>query len=102
MSEIESTDGPVAPHRVIGTPSATTAVVPAPVVEGQVLEGHLPAEPEFEEHAKNAERVIAALFILAFLAGCGFIAAYVGIEVHSVDQALRSNMALGTSLAVAL
>jgi quinol---cytochrome c reductase iron-sulfur subunit len=102
MTEIEPADGPVAPHRVIGTPSATAAVVPAQVVEGEVLEGHLPAEPEFEEHAKNAERVIAALFILAFIAGCGFVAAYVGIEVHSVDQVLRSNMALGTSLAVAL
>jgi ubiquinol-cytochrome c reductase iron-sulfur subunit len=71
-------------------------------VEAQVPEGHLPAEPEFKEHAKNAERVIAALFILAFISGCGFIAAYVGIEVHSVDQVLRSNLALGTSLSVTL
>jgi ubiquinol-cytochrome c reductase iron-sulfur subunit len=102
MSDIEPTDGPVAPHRIIGTPPATTAVVPAVPVEVKVLEGHLPAEPEFKEHAKNAERVVAALFILAFIAGCGFIAAYIGIEVHSVNQVLRSNLALGTSLSVAL
>jgi ubiquinol-cytochrome c reductase iron-sulfur subunit len=51
------------------------------------------------------------LFVLAFLAGCGFIAAYVGLEVGSstipkggndVVAVLRSNLALGTSLAVAL
>jgi hypothetical protein len=35
------------------------------------------------------------------LAGIGFIAAYIGLEVHSVDAVLRSNLALGTSLSVA-
>jgi len=51
------------------------------------------------------------LFILAFLAGCGFIAAYIGLEVGSdrlppgtnvVDAVLRSNLALGISLSVVL
>jgi ubiquinol-cytochrome c reductase iron-sulfur subunit len=69
------------------------------------------AAPSNTRHAKNAERIVAALFILAFLAGCGFIAAYVGLEVgtttiptgaNTVVAALRSNLALGTSLAVAL
>jgi ubiquinol-cytochrome c reductase iron-sulfur subunit len=69
------------------------------------------AEPSMAKHAKNAERIVAALFILAFLAGCGFIAAYVGLEVgtatipkgaNAVVAALRSNLALGTCLAVAL
>ena len=46
--------------------------------------------------------MVAALFILAMLAGIGFIAAYIGLEVHSVDAVLRSNLALGTSLSVAL
>ena len=40
--------------------------------------------------------------MLAFIAGCGFIAAYVGLEVGGLDATLRSNLALGTSLAVAL
>jgi ubiquinol-cytochrome c reductase iron-sulfur subunit len=69
------------------------------------------AEPENVRHAKNAERVVAACFIIAFLAGCGFIAAYIGLEVGSstippganaVVAALRSNVALGSSLALAL
>ncbi len=44
---------------------------------------------------------MAALFILSMLASIGFIAAYVGLEVHSVDAALRSNLALGVSMGVA-
>jgi ubiquinol-cytochrome c reductase iron-sulfur subunit len=69
------------------------------------------AAPSDTDHAKNAERIVAALFILAFLAGCGFIAAYVGLEVgtatipkgaNTVVAAFRSNLALGSSLAVAL
>ncbi len=96
------------PHRVIGTPSpAPTAVdvqarptAPPPVVD--------PPDPA---HAKRAERLVAALFVLAFLAGCGFIAAYIGLRVgqatlpkgaNPVIALLRSNLALGTSLAVAL
>jgi len=35
------------------------------------------------------------------LASIGFIAAYVGLEVHSVDATLRSNLALGLSMSVA-
>jgi ubiquinol-cytochrome c reductase iron-sulfur subunit len=35
------------------------------------------------------------------LAGIGFIAAYIGLEVHSVDAVLRSNLALGISMSVA-
>src|SRR6201999_3179579 len=55
--------------------------------------------------------IVAALFVLAFLAGVGFIAAYIGIEVgtstiakgaNPVVAAARSNYALGTALAIAL
>ena len=60
----------------------------------------LPADPPDLRQAKNAERVVALLFTLAFLAGVGFIAAYVGFEVHSVDAVLRSNLALGISMSV--
>ncbi|MGD0699767.1 MAG: Rieske (2Fe-2S) protein [Trebonia sp.] len=106
MSEFP--EEPSGPRRVVGTPSPAPRSVDVPVG---------PEEPEFDaapsetEHANNAERIVAALFILAFLAGCGFIAAYVGLEVGSstlpkgantVVAALRSNLALGTSLAVAL
>src|SRR6185437_17135754 len=55
--------------------------------------------------------VVAALFVLAFLAGCAFIAAYIGLEVgnstipkggNGVVAAMRSNYALGTCLSIAL
>jgi ubiquinol-cytochrome c reductase iron-sulfur subunit len=51
------------------------------------------------------------LFVIAFFAGVGFIAAYVGLEIgvgqipkgaNPVVAVLRSNVALGTSLTVAL
>jgi ubiquinol-cytochrome c reductase iron-sulfur subunit len=69
------------------------------------------AEPENTRHAQRAERIVAALFVLAFLAGVGFIAAYIGLEIgvgqipkgaNPVVAVLRSNVALGTSLAIAL
>jgi quinol---cytochrome c reductase iron-sulfur subunit len=104
----ETPEEPAGPRRVIGTPS------PAPTAVDLAQE---PAEPAFSAeppapgHAKNAERVAAALFMLAFLAGCGFIAAYVGLEVgtttlpagaNPVVAAFRSNLALGGTLSIAL
>src|SRR5215475_1223036 len=100
-----------APHRVIGTPppaQARTLLSEAPgssVPESarSVSESprELPAGPDNPAKAKTAEKVIAAFFILSMLASIGFIAAYVGLEVHSVDATLRSNLALGLSMSVA-
>jgi len=114
----EGSGGPVAPHRVIGTPPpaprllGSTAVAEdgqaheVEVVQDEDFEEHLeglpPDDPRVVVHAKRAEQVVAACFTLAFIAGCGFIAAYVGLGVHTVDKTLRSNLALGTSLSVAL
>src|SRR6201996_1209940 len=104
----ETPEEPAGPRRVIGTPST------APQAVDVLVEPEQPSfsvDPENVKHAKNAERLAAAMFVLAFLAGCGFIAAYVGLEVGSstipkggndVVAVLRSNLALGTSLAVAL
>jgi ubiquinol-cytochrome c reductase iron-sulfur subunit len=92
-----------APHRVIGTPPPAEARVvlarerDAPPPEPR----ELPADPPDPVKAKRAERVVAALFILSMLASIGFIAAYIGLEVHSVDAVLRSNLALGVSMSVA-
>jgi ubiquinol-cytochrome c reductase iron-sulfur subunit len=106
MSEFP--EEPSGPRRVIGTPSPAPRSVDVPT---GTEEPSFSAEPSMAAHAKNAERIVAALFILAFLAGCGFIAAYIGLEVgtatlpkgaNAVVAALRSNLALGTSLAVAL
>ncbi len=95
-----------APHRVIGTPppagqrtllGSTEQASPPPAPR------ELPAEPANPARAKRAERTIAALFILSMLAGIGFIAAYIGLEVNSggLDAVLRSNLALGLSMSVA-
>jgi quinol---cytochrome c reductase iron-sulfur subunit len=116
MDETQGQEGPVAPHRVIGTPPpaprllGSTAVAEsgepgeAAAEEGfeEHLEGLPPDDPRVVVHGQRAERLVAACFTLAFIAGCGFIAAYVGLGVHSVDKVLRSNLALGTSLSVAL
>src|SRR5215468_728396 len=104
MSEHEIEE-PSGPRRVIGTPS------PAPVAVDTEKAPERPpivADPPDKRRAKNAERLVAALFVLAFIAGCGFIAAFVGLEVggatsgNVVDAVFRSNLALGLSLSVAL
>jgi ubiquinol-cytochrome c reductase iron-sulfur subunit len=104
----ETPEEPTGPRRVIGTPSTAPTAVDVPV---EPERPSFSADPENVKQAKNAERLVAALFVLAFIAGCGFIAAYVGLEVGSstipkggndVVAVLRSNLALGSSLAVAL
>ncbi|HSS91327.1 MAG TPA: (2Fe-2S)-binding protein, partial [Streptosporangiaceae bacterium] len=92
-----------APHRVIGTPPPAQArtLLEAPPQQERRPERWLPAEPSNLPRAKRAERLVAALFILSMLASIGFIAAYIGLEVHSVGAAARSNLALGISMSVA-
>jgi ubiquinol-cytochrome c reductase iron-sulfur subunit len=89
---------------VIGTPPPAeertllgTAQSDAPPTQPR----ELPADPDDPAGASRAEKIVAALFILAMLAGVGFIAAYIGVPVGGVDAALRSNLALGISMAVA-
>jgi ubiquinol-cytochrome c reductase iron-sulfur subunit len=104
----ETPEEPTGPRRVIGTPSPAPKAVDVPVEPGQPA---VSFEPENTRHAKNAERLVAVLFVIAFLAGVGFIAAYVGLEIgvgqipqgaNPVVAVLRSNVALGTSLTIAL
>jgi ubiquinol-cytochrome c reductase iron-sulfur subunit len=118
MSDIEETEGsevPVARRRVIGTPPPAPRLLGAGaagsgrargsgvgVAVAEHAEEKLPEDPPNLAHARTAERIVAACFMLAFIAGCGFIAAYVGLGVHTVDKTLRSNLALGFSLSVAL
>jgi len=124
MEETEAHPGPAAPHRVIGTPPPSPRLLGSTVVDegGDVAEaegsapadhvlGLPPDDPRLIAHGKRAEKVVAACFTFAFIAGCGFIAAYIGLRTGSdrlppgsnvVDAALRSNLALGTSLAVTL
>jgi ubiquinol-cytochrome c reductase iron-sulfur subunit len=124
MEETEGPEGPVAPRRVIGTPPPTPRLLGSTAVAEGDQGGEVSDETGGGEHsdettlytvperrAKRVEKIIAGCFTFAFIAGCGFIAAYVGLEVGSdrlgpgdsvVDAVLRSNLALGTSLSVTL
>jgi ubiquinol-cytochrome c reductase iron-sulfur subunit len=91
------------PHRVIGTPPPAeertllgTTQSEAPAAPPR----ELPADSDDLAVASRAEKIVAALFILAMLAGIGFIAAYIGLPANGEDSVLRSNLALGISMAV--
>jgi ubiquinol-cytochrome c reductase iron-sulfur subunit len=89
------------PHRVVGTPPPATMRTLLGEPEPPPPPRELPTEPEDPAHAQKAERLVAFCFVLSLLASIGFIAAYVGLEVHSLDATLRSNLALGLSMSVA-
>jgi ubiquinol-cytochrome c reductase iron-sulfur subunit len=97
--------GPAAPRRVIGTPPPAAARTmltdrghdgPTPPAR------ELPAEPDDPRQAKKVEKVVAACFVLAMLAGFGFLVAYGLMGVNSITSAQRSDMALGGTLGLAL
>src|SRR5215469_10114248 len=96
------------PYRVIGTPSPTPAAVDSRQPAPEESPDYEPTDPVDAKHAKNAERLVALCFIIAFVAGVCFLVAYIGLEVgpyhsgNSVVAALRSNLALGSSLGLAL
>jgi ubiquinol-cytochrome c reductase iron-sulfur subunit len=94
-----------APRRVIGTPppaqsrmllgetaGGSTAGLP------EVKPRELPADPQDMGDAKRAERIVATCFILAMLAGFGFIAAYLIFGVHTLTRVEHSNLALGLTM----
>jgi ubiquinol-cytochrome c reductase iron-sulfur subunit len=125
MSDMEHTEGPEGAEgtgiparrrRVIGTPPPSPPLLgngrrsgpdgageSTEVARGdEHFEERLPTESDNPDRARRAEKIVALCFTLAFIAGCGFIAAYVGLGVHSVDKTLRSNLGLGVSLSVTL
>jgi len=89
-------------------PSPAPSAVDAKVVVPEEAPDYLPTDPSDSKAAKTAERLAAACFIIAFLAGVGFLAAYIGLEIgpnhhgNAVVAALRSNLALGSTLGLAL
>ncbi len=108
------------PRRVIGTPQTAGGLLselgragdgegtPRPITPGEAEAPELHELPELPPDpvkAKQAERVVALLFMLAAAAGIGFWAAYIGLEVHNkkniLDAVLRSNLGLGISMSVA-
>jgi ubiquinol-cytochrome c reductase iron-sulfur subunit len=123
MEETEGAEGPLAPRRVIGTPPPTPRLLGSTAVAESGDAAQVSDETGGEHgdevllatvpdlRAKRVEKIIAGCFTFAFIAGCGFIAAYVGLEVGAkrlghgdsvIDATLRSNLALGISLAVTL
>jgi ubiquinol-cytochrome c reductase iron-sulfur subunit len=94
---------PRAPRRVIGTPAPAMArsMLRRPGADGgQPPKRWLPADPDDPRRAKKAERIVAACFLLATLAGFGFLVAYSLIGVGSIDKAWHSNLALGLTMAL--
>src|SRR6202011_4415039 len=81
------------PHRVIGTPppaAARTLLDPA-YGSGRGTP-RAAIEPGDPAKAKRAERLVAFLFIFSMVASIGFIAAYIGMPVHSVPATFHSNL----------
>ncbi|WP_433413501.1 cytochrome bc1 complex Rieske iron-sulfur subunit [Microtetraspora malaysiensis] len=88
------------PKRVIGTPPPSEAVLKEePAHKPEALLGVKLQDPD---SARKAERVVALLFAIAFLAGVGFIASYVIFQVGTLEKTSASNFALGGTLTLAL
>jgi ubiquinol-cytochrome c reductase iron-sulfur subunit len=88
------------PKRVIGTPPPVDTILgEEPVREPAATPG---VKFQDEATARKAERVVAFLFTITFLAGVAFIASYVAFQVGTIDRTAVSNLALGGSLTVAL
>jgi quinol---cytochrome c reductase iron-sulfur subunit len=88
-------------ERVIGTPPPAQSRTLLGAAQAAETQHELPPEPPNPIQARRVERVVALLFILSMFASIGFIAAYVGMEIGSVDSTLRSNLALGSAMSVA-
>jgi ubiquinol-cytochrome c reductase iron-sulfur subunit len=93
------------PRRVIGTPPPATArtMLPATGDGGPSRPAReLPPDPDNPATAKKAELIVAACFILAMLAGFGFLVAYGVVGVGSITSTLHSNLLLGLTLSLTL
>jgi ubiquinol-cytochrome c reductase iron-sulfur subunit len=94
-------------RRVIGTPppaqARTMLEPPPPGSPGgppPPRRRELPADPADPVAARRGERMVVACFVIATLAGLGFIAAYVIFPVHTLTRTLHSNLALGSTMAL--
>jgi len=67
---------------------------------GREVARELPAGPEDPARAKRVEKLVAACFSIAGLAGLAFLVFYGTIGVGSITGALHSNLALGGSMAL--
>jgi ubiquinol-cytochrome c reductase iron-sulfur subunit len=91
-------------RRVIGTPSpAASRTMLAQPGDGDGEEPKAPftpPEPQDPVRGRKAERIVVACFVLAMLAGFGFLVAYALVGVGSITGALHSNLWLGGTLSL--
>jgi len=94
------------PRRVIGTPSPAASRTMLTQPDGgdgeELIEPFTPPEPQDPDRARKAERIVVACFVLATLAGFGFLVAYALVGVGSLTDTLHSNLWLGGTLSLAL
>ena len=92
------------PRRVIGTPSPAASRTLLAQPDGgdgeEPVEPFTPPEPQDPVRAGKAERIVVACFVIALLAGLGFLVAYSLIGVGSLTATLHSNLALGGTLSL--
>jgi ubiquinol-cytochrome c reductase iron-sulfur subunit len=90
------------PRRVIGTPPPATArtLLAQPDAGGVPKQPFTPPGPQNPAVAHKAELIVAACFVIAMLAGLGFLVAYGLIGVGSLKATLHSNLALGGTLSL--
>jgi ubiquinol-cytochrome c reductase iron-sulfur subunit len=96
------------PKRVVGTPSPAESqrlLAAGNGGDGAGGAGPSPGEAVDEDAARKAERVVALLFTISFLASVGFIAVYVlsGRDggMHGTNRAMWSNYGLGSTMTIA-
>jgi ubiquinol-cytochrome c reductase iron-sulfur subunit len=94
-------EGPAVPYRVIGTPPPSRTLLGPDSGGSSASPRELPADVPDLERAKRAERLVAACFLIAMVAGFGFIVCYALFEVHTVTGVLHSNLALGSTMGLA-
>ncbi|HUQ00626.1 MAG TPA: hypothetical protein VM093_09225, partial [Aeromicrobium sp.] len=98
--EIEQPDERV-PRRVIGTPVPGTSMLGTP--ETAEAEVDVPGVTlQDETKARKGERIATLCFAVTFLAGIAFIISYVYFQVGSPESTGVSNLALGSTLTLAL
>jgi ubiquinol-cytochrome c reductase iron-sulfur subunit len=95
-------EGPAIPHRIIGTPAPATArTMLLPPSHGALPPAReLPPESDNPVRARKAELIVAACFLLAMVAGFGFLVAYSLIGLGTVTKVTHSNLALGICLSL--
>jgi ubiquinol-cytochrome c reductase iron-sulfur subunit len=98
--DIEQPDERV-PKRVIGTPAPGTSMLGT--VETSDADVEVPGVTlQDEAKARKAEKIVALCFTITFLASVAFIVSYVYFQVGSPEATGVSNLALGSSLTVAI